>query len=132
VERHVRLLSILLRLWGALALLVGVALLLLAAGALAVLLGPDGGRVGFAAGFTATMFAVSGVFSLAWGTAHIWSGVRLKRLLPAARMVALALAVVNLLILPFGTALGGYALWVLMINDGRRLFEQPAQTPAST
>ena len=35
----------------------------------------------------------------------------------------LGLAVVNLLVLPFGTALGGYALWVLLTNDGRRLFE---------
>jgi hypothetical protein len=33
------------------------------------------------------------------------------------------LAVVNLLVLPFGTAFGVYALWVLLRDDGRRLFE---------
>ena len=42
---------------------------------------------------------------------------------PLGRVLSLALAVVNLLVLPFGTALGVYALWVLLTNDGRRLFE---------
>ena len=36
---------------------------------------------------------------------------------------------INLLVLPFGTALGIYALWVLLTNDGRRLFEP--DTPPS-
>jgi hypothetical protein len=35
----------------------------------------------------------------------------------------LALALVNLLVLPFGTALGAYALWILLTDEGRRLFE---------
>ena len=33
---------------------------------------------------------------------------------------------VNLLVLPFGTALSIYALWVLLTHDGRRLFEPTA------
>ena len=47
----------------------------------------------------------------------------LRRRRPLGRVLSLALAVVNLLVLPFGTALGVYALWVLLTNDGRRLFE---------
>ena len=35
----------------------------------------------------------------------------------------LALAVPNLPVLPFGTALGVYALWILLTNEARRLFE---------
>ena len=35
----------------------------------------------------------------------------------------LALAIGNLLVIPFGTALGVYALWVLLTNDAHRLFE---------
>ena len=38
--------------------------------------------------------------------------------MPLGRILSLALAVVNLLVLPFGTALGVYALWVLLTNDG--------------
>lgn len=118
-------LGILTSLWGALAMLVGVSLLLLSAGALAVLTGPDGAAVGFAAGLTAGAFAAIGVFALAWGGIHIWSAVLLRRHAPAGRIMALALAVVNLLVLPFGTGLGAYALWVLLTHDGRRLFEPP-------
>jgi hypothetical protein len=35
----------------------------------------------------------------------------------------LALALVDLVVLPFGTALAIYALWTLLTNEGRRLFE---------
>ena len=32
-------------------------------------------------------------------------------------------ALVDLIVLPFGTGLGVYALWALLTNEGRRLFE---------
>lgn len=123
MERHVTVLGILTSLWGALAMLVGVAMLLLAGGALAVLAGPDGEVVGFAASLTAGAFATIGVFALLWGGAHVWAAVLLRRYAPVGRILSLALAVVNLLVLPFGTALGIYAFWVLLTHDGRRLFE---------
>ena len=123
MERHVTVLGLLTSAWGALAMLVGVSLLLLAAGALAILLGPDGEAVGFAAGLTAGTFAAAGVLALAWGGAHVWAAVLLRRHQPSGRILTLALAMVNLAVLPFGTALGGYALWVLLTHDGRRLFE---------
>jgi len=123
VERHVRLLAILASLWGALATLVGLSLLLLAAGALAILAGPDGEAVAFAAGLTAAVFASIGAFTLIWGVVHVWVAARLRRRHPLGRAVMLGLAVVNLLVFPFGTALGVYALWILLTNEGRRLFE---------
>ena len=112
-------------LWGALAALVGMSMLLLAAGAMAIVDDPDGERVALAAGLTAAIFASIGVFSLAWGVGHLWVAVLLRRRQYVGRVVMLGLAVVNLLVFPFGTALGGYALWVLLSNDGRRLFEAP-------
>jgi hypothetical protein len=123
VERHVGILAILCTIWGALAMLVGVSLLLLSAGALAILVGPDGSAVGFAAGVTATAFAVLGAVALLWGGAHVGASVLLRRRAPAGRFLTLGLAVVNLLVLPFGTALGAYALWILLTDEGRRLFE---------
>ena len=130
MERHVNLLGILASLWGALAMLVGVALLLLAAGALVPMFDPVGGAVHFAAGLTAGVFAVLGVFALLWGGAHVWASMLLRRHEALGRMLTLALALVDLLVLPFGTALGIYALWVLLTNDGRRLFE-PHPAPSS-
>ena len=126
MERHVGILAILCTLWGALAILVGISLLLLSAGALAILFGPDGAAVEFAAGVTATAFAVMGAVALAWGGAHVGASVLLRRRHPAGRVLTLGLAVVNLLVLPFGTALGVYALWILLTDAGRRLFEPVA------
>jgi hypothetical protein len=123
VERHVNLLATLASLWGALAMLVGVSLLLLAAGAMAELLAPAANRVDFAATLTAALFVLLGVFALVWGGAHVWAAVLLRRRRAFGRVLSLALAVVNLLVLPFGTAFGAYALWVLIRDEGRRLFE---------
>jgi hypothetical protein len=122
VERHVGILAILCSVWGALAMLVGMSLLLLSAGALAILFGPDGSAVGFAAGVTATAFAVMGTVALIWGGAHVGASVLLRRRQAVGRFLTLGLAVVNLLVLPFGTALGAYALWILLTDEGRRLF----------
>jgi hypothetical protein len=129
VERHVQLLGILATLWGALTMLVGLSMLLLAAGVLAEVVTARG-EVALAAGVTAWMFTIVVVFALVWGGAHVWTAALLRRRRSYGRVVALALAVVNLLLLPFGTALGIYALWVLLTDGGRRLFEPvlPAAT----
>jgi hypothetical protein len=121
VERHVKLLAILAGLWGALAMLVGVSMLLLSAGALAA-----GTALEFAAGLTAAVLAIVGVFSLLYGGAHVWASVLLRRRTAFGRVLMLALALVDLVVLPFGTALGVYAAWALLTNEGRRLFEAHA------
>jgi hypothetical protein len=123
VERHVNLLGMLASLWGALAMLAGVSLLLLAAGAFAQLLDPLGNAVGLAAGLTAGAFVLLGTFAVIWGALHLLAAKWLKQRKPTGRIVLLALAVTNLVVLPFGTALGIYALWVLLTNEGRRMFE---------
>jgi hypothetical protein len=116
-------LGILSGLWGALAMLVGVSMLLLSAGALAELLDSVGTAVEFAAGLTAAALALIGVFSLLYGGAHAWASVLLRRRTAFGRVLMLALALADLIVLPFGTALGIYALWTLLTNEGRRLFE---------
>jgi hypothetical protein len=130
VDRHVRLLGILASLWGALAVLVGVSMLLLAAGAFALSADAAGETVVLAAGLTAAVFASIGAFSLLWGVAHLRAGALLRRYVPSGRILTLGLGVVNLLVFPFGTALGGYALWVLLTHEGRRLFEVAGRSHA--
>ena len=125
MDRHVTLLGVLASLWGALAALVGISMLLLAIGAMAIVDDPDGQRVALAAGLTVAIFMSVGIFSLIWGVGHVWVAMLLRRRQPLGRVTMLGLAVVNLLVFPFGTALGGYALWVLLSNDGRRAFEAP-------
>lgn len=120
MERHLALLGVLATVWGALAALVGVSLLLLAAGALAEVLVPEG--LGLAAGLTAAAFGLIGLLAVAFGGAHAWSAALLRRQRPAGRILMLALAGIDLLVLPFGTALGVYAFWVLLPHAGARIF----------
>jgi hypothetical protein len=40
-----------------------------------------------------------------------------------ARLLALMLGSVDLMLLPYGTALGIYALWVLLTEEGKRTFQ---------
>ena len=126
MERHVNLLATLFTLWGALAAVVGLSMLLLSAGAAAELMAPQGSPVSLAAGVTAAVFAFVGAFALVWGGAHVWSAALLRRRRALGRIAGLALALVNLLVLPFGTALAIYTFWVLLAHEGRRLFEVPA------
>ena len=78
--------------------------------------------VRFAAEVTAAVFAAIGVFALVWGAAHVWAGALLRGRRARGRLLTLGLAVINLLVFPFGTALGAYALWTLLQDEGRRLF----------
>jgi hypothetical protein len=130
VERHVTILAILTNIWGLLAIVVGVSLLFLSSGALASFTAAQRETVGLAAGFFAGAFALIGAFELVWGAAHVWSAMLLRRRHPWGRALSLGLAVVNLVLLPFGTAFGIYALWVLLTNEGRRLFEPTASLSA--
>ncbi len=77
-----------------------------------------------AARLTAVTIGVIAVIALIWGALHLWIGRSLRRHRPSARLMALGLAVGNLVLLPFGTALGAYACWVLLKDEGRRLFEE--------
>ena len=128
MERHVSLLGILASLWGALAAIIGVAMLLLSAGALVELLAPLEASLSLAAGLAAFGFALFGVFALVFGGGHIWAEALLRAHKPFGRILMLALALANLLVIPFGTALGCYAMWVLLKNDAHRLFEPHHQT----
>jgi len=53
---------------------------------------------------------------------NAWAGRALRRLQPQGRTAVLWLAVVNLFVLPFGTALGIYAFWVLLHDETRAQF----------
>ena len=69
------------------------------------------------------------VFAMAVATggwANVWAGRALRRHRPQGRTGALVLALVNLFVLPFGTALAIYTFWVLLHNEVRALFESAA------
>ena len=120
---HVDFVGVLFVVWGLLTTLVGVSTLALGIGAVALIASAAGGEgAQVAAGLTAAAFTTLAVIAIAWGAAHVVVGVPLRRRKPWARLAALALGSVDLLLLPYGTALGIYALWVLLTEDGKELF----------
>lgn len=123
MHSHLHLLGVLQVAWGAIGLLLGVVVLLLAIGAIAIGVSAPDERM--AAGITAAGFVVFAVALLAGGGANAWAGRALRRRQPAGRTATLWLAVLNLFVLPFGTALGIYAFWVLLHNDNRAVFLAP-------
>ena len=125
---HLLLLGVLQSAWGAIGLMLGVSMLMLGGGAIAIGMLP--GSDSLAAGLTAAAFGLFAAALLAIGGANAWGGAALRRRNPRGRLAVLALAVPNLFVLPFGTALGIYAFWVLLHNDTRAMFERPAGSAA--
>jgi hypothetical protein len=108
-----------------LTVLIGLSTLALGVAA-AALMTSAGAEGGFAAGLTAATFTTLAVIAMAWGTAHLIVGMPLRRLRPWSRLPALMLSTVDLLLLPYGTALGVYALSVLLREDAKKLFHAAA------
>ncbi len=124
MKRHADFLALLYLGWGAIFALVGLAGLALMAGALAIAQsdGTNDVAAELAADVTAFTFGVLAVLALLWGVLHLWLGAALRRYRHWARLAGLGLAVINVVLFPFGTALGAYACWVLLTEEGRRLF----------
>jgi hypothetical protein len=126
LNAQVDFLGILFIIWGLLTALVGVSTLALGLGAAALITSAARGESGgVAAGVMALLFTALAIIAILWGIAHIVVGVPLRRHRPWARMMALMLGSVDLLLLPYGTALGVYALWLLLREDARGLFLIP-------
>ena len=123
---HLALLGRLHLVLGAFGVLCGLSLLILAAGTSVALvdltMGTEDGRAGV------WILAVCGGVLIAGGLALIFAGRALDRRSRAGRFGALALAVPNLAVVPFGTALSVYAFWVLLNDDARAEFGRPLRT----
>jgi len=128
VPSHVDFVGVLFIVWGLLTTLIGLSTLALGAAAAALMTSAarDSGGSGLAAGLTAAVFTTLAILAIIWGSAHVVVGVPLRRRRPWARMLALMLGSVDLLLLPYGTALGIYSLWVLLSEHGKAVFNDIA------
>ena len=71
-------------------------------------------------GIVGTVLPLAGIVMLAAAAVGLAAGWGLLERQPWARILALVLAFLNLLDLPFGTALGVYTLWVLLPAESER------------
>ena len=119
---HVQLLGRLYVVAGWLALLASMSLGLLGIGAISLTAraGPE-----VAASLAAAIFFACAAIAFVWGFVLVGFGWALPQHQPWARPVALVLAIVNVFVIPFGTALSAYAFWVLLQEAGKRMFERP-------
>jgi hypothetical protein len=120
---HVRIVAILHVVFGALGALVGFAIL--------ILLGGIAGLVGAAAHDPDAEIAVPilgaiGLFIcvllLVLSLPGIIAGIGLLNYQPWARILTIVISALDLLNVPFGTALGIYSLWVLLSREAEALF----------
>jgi len=125
MQLHIELVGYLHRVWGAFGVLTGASLLILAVGTDAALL--ELGPVATTQEAAVWIFVVCGGLVAGLGAAMFLVGGALHRRRGSGRAAALALAVPNLVIVPFGTALAVYTLWVLQNDDARHEFGRPAR-----
>jgi hypothetical protein len=125
MKKHVDLVGLLFQLWGGMCLVLSVSLLStgVAATAIGAAATQAATRGKLAAGIVAAVFFTLAALGFIFGSVHLWIGSRLRRFREWARAFAIVLAVVNLFFIPFGTALGIYALWALINERSRPLFE---------
>ncbi len=121
---------------GAFGVLTGVSLYVLAAGTFAAQRAAGESPISTAS--VVWTLAICATVFLAGGIAMIAAGRAVLRRRPGGRPAALWMGAINLLVIPFGTALGIYTCWVLLNDDARRAFgrrtrgpEPPAPTLAS-
>jgi nitroreductase len=124
---HVDLLGWLHAVWGAFGVLTGVSLLVLAAGTREAV--GEAARAGDSAQAAAILLAVCGTPLAIGGVLFIVVGRMLRRRRQRGRLAALVLAGPNMVLVPFGTALGIYTFWVLLNDDARREFGRPPRAP---
>jgi hypothetical protein len=127
MRHHINVLGLLHMVWGVFAAMAGVSLAILALGTNAAVSAATD-TVGSTA--AVWLLGVTGAFLFFAGLALTITGRRLRASEPGARLAALLLAVPNLLVLPFGTALGVYTYWVLLNNDARDAFGRPQRSAA--
>ena len=132
MTRHLDLLGLFYVMAAGLSTIVAFVLASLGAGALSIDAGPAGGDGPWAAHVAGALFLVVAAALAVWSGVNAMVGRALRRRRHWARPAAMILGVLNLFILPFGTALGIYTLWVLLNDDVRRAFEAglPGSAPS--
>ena len=126
METHVKVLGALQIALGSLSLLAAVILTVVfmgGVGAMGISGDPDAQRampfVGLIGTSIVTLLVVTSLPS-------IITGIGLLKFRPWARVLGIVLSVLSLMMIPFGTIVGAYGLWVLFSKETEPLFNAPA------
>jgi hypothetical protein len=124
VDTHVKVLAVLYIIFGALGTLFGLGMMALLSfmGIAGAASDPDAWLALPILGITG---AALGAFMLILSLPCMVAGIGLLKFRPWARILTIVLSALNLMNLPFGTIIGVYGLWVMLSDEGSRLFVQP-------
>jgi hypothetical protein len=129
METHVKVLGALHIALGAFGLF-GAVMLLLVFGGAASIVGASGDAD---AGIAIPVIGITGMalvtLLVALSLPGIIIGIGLIRLRPWARVAGIVISIIGLMMIPFGTIVGVYGLWVLFSKDTERLFAGPQLAP---
>jgi hypothetical protein len=129
MQTHVKVLAILHIVFGALGVLVGIAVFAVFGGVAGVMHNdPDAANV---VPMMGGLGAIIMILVFCASIPGIVGGIGLMSYKPWARVLIIVLSALELISIPFGTALGIYGLWVLLTKDGAQLFGQTPVVPAS-
>jgi hypothetical protein len=123
MEQHVKIVAILNIVLGGLGLLLALFVLLFFGG----LAGVAGSDSSPDAGVGAAVLGLTGVvafgFIAVFSVPGVIGGIGLLKFREWSRILVIVLSALNLISIPFGTALGIYGLWVLTKDETRALFK---------
>jgi hypothetical protein len=121
LETHVKVLAVLYIVFGVMGTLMGLGIMALlgAIGVAGAAADPDAWMALPILGITGTALAA---FLLFLSLPGIIAGIGLLKYLPWARILTIVLSALNLMNFPFGTIIGIYGLWVMLSDQGARLF----------
>jgi hypothetical protein len=122
MDTHVKVLGALQIAFGALGVMFALLMMFVFGGA-AGIVGASGDPD---ASFAVPIIGITGTalvgFLLATSLPSVIVGIGLLRLRPWARIAGIVVSIIALMMIPFGTIVGVYGLWVLFSKDTERLF----------
>lgn len=131
MDTHVKVLAVLFIVLNALGVCFAILLLLSFGGAAGIVgMSANPGDAAIAIPIIGIVGITGAVLILAATLPGVIAGWGLLSYKPWARILGIVVSILHLFNIPFGTALGIYALWVLLNKDTERLFNA-APTPAS-
>ena len=126
METHVKVLAVLQIVFGAMGLLLAVLLVFVFGGAAGIV----GANADPDARIAVPIIGITGIALVGFLTLtslpSVIVGVGLLKRAAWARIAGIVISIVSLMLIPFGTIVGVYGLWVLFSKDTERLFMAPA------
>jgi hypothetical protein len=122
MDTHVKVLGALQIACGAMGLMAAVLLVFLFGGAAGIVGASGDPQASIAVPIIGLTGMALVMFLLVMSLPAVITGIGLLRLRPWARIAGIVLSIIGLIMIPFGTIVGVYGLWVLFSKDTERLF----------